>query len=258
MKLIDRFKNFLKRGGAKMGVSTTLNKITDHPRIGVSDSEYQRINEDLQFFQGTFPNVKFTNTYGEHKTRPYTSLNMAEVICCRMASLLVNEQMTFSIANNTLADKYVHEVFDSNDFIKNFERYLESGLAQGGLAMRSYVDGDNIKIAYVQAPVFYPLQSNANDISEAAIATKTTTTEGQRTIYWTLLEFHTWDGDKYVIDNELYRSEDVGTGGVRQSLNANEIYADLTEHITSPLGLSIFDNARPTLAQINDAYDQYH
>ncbi|WP_419154489.1 phage portal protein, partial [Weissella bombi] len=213
--------------------------------------------------------------------RPYTSLNMAQVLCRRMASLLVNEQMTFSIANNKTADDYVHETFSKNDFIKNFERYLESGLALGGLAMRPYVDGDDIKIAYIQAPVFYPLQSNANDISEAAIATKTTTTEGQRTIYWTLLEFHSWNGNKYVIDNELYRSEDAGTVGVRQSLNANEIYADLTEHaelnnftrplfvylkpfgfnnrdITSPLGLSIFDNARSTLRQINDAYDQYH
>ncbi|MCM6795671.1 phage portal protein, partial [Weissella paramesenteroides] len=213
--------------------------------------------------------------------RPYTSLNMAQVLVRRMASLLVNEQMTFTIADNKSADEYVHDVFSKNDFVKNFERYLESGLALGGLAMRPYIDGNEIKIAYVQAPVFFPLQSNANDISEAAIATKTTTVEGNNTVYWTLLEFHSWNGNKYVIDNELYRSMDANAVGVRQTLSANEIYANLADHseldnftrplfvylkpfgfnnrdITSPLGLSIFDNARSTLRQINDAYDQFH
>ena len=281
MKLVDSVLNFFRRGGAKMGVTNTLTNITDHPRIGVPEAEYDRIRENLKYFEGKFKDVAYRNTYGEIRHRPYTSLNMAQVLVRRMASLLVNEQMTFTIADNKSADDYVHDVFSKNDFIKNFERYLESGLALGGLAMRPYVDGDEIKIAYVQAPVFFPLQSNANDISEAAIATKTTTVEGHNTVYWTLLEFHSWNGTKYVIDNELYRSMDANTVGVRQTLSANEIYANLADHseldnftrplfvylkpfgfnnrdITSPLGLSIFDNARSTLRQINDAYDQFH
>lgn len=281
MKLVDSVLNFFRRGGAKMGVTNTLTNITDHPRIGVPEAEYDRIRENLKYFESKFKDVTYRNTYGEIRHRPYTSLNMAQVLVRRMASLLVNEQMTFTIADNKSADDYVHDVFSKNDFIKNFERYLESGLALGGLAMRPYVDGDEIKIAYVQAPVFFPLQSNANDISEAAIATKTTTVEGKNTVYWTLLEFHSWDGNKYVIDNELYRSMDENTVGVRQTLSANEIYANLADHseldnftrplfvylkpfgfnnrdITSPLGLSIFDNARSTLRQINDAYDQFH
>lgn len=281
MKLVDSVLNFFRRGGAKMGVTNTLTNITDHPRIGVPEAEYDRIRENLRYFEGKFKDVAYRNTYGEIRHRPYTSLNMAQVLVRRMASLLVNEQMTFTIADNKSADEYVHDVFSNNDFIKNFERYLESGLALGGLAMRPYVDGDEIKIAYVQAPVFFPLQSNANDISEAAIATKTTTVEGQNTVYWTLLEFHSWNGTKYVIDNELYRSMDENTVGVRQTLSANEIYANLADHseldnftrplfvylkpfgfnnrdITSPLGLSIFDNARNTLRQINDVYDQFH
>ncbi|MCM6765888.1 phage portal protein [Weissella paramesenteroides] len=264
-----------------MGVTNTLTNITDHPRIGVPEAEYDRIRENLMYFEGKFKDVAYRNTYGEIRHRPYTSLNMAQVLVRRMASLLVNEQMTFTIADNKSADEYVHDVFSKNDFVKNFERYLESGLALGGLAMRPYIDGNEIKIAYVQAPVFFPLQSNANDISEAAIATKTTTVEGNNTVYWTLLEFHSWNGNKYVIDNELYRSMDANAVGVRQTLSANEIYANLADHseldnftrplfvylkpfgfnnrdITSPLGLSIFDNARSTLRQINDAYDQFH
>ena len=265
-----------------MGVVDSLNNITDHPRIGVSEREYDRIRDNLLYLQGNFPDVKFKNTYGDTKKRPYTALNMAQLTVRRMASILVNEQMTFVVGEeDSEANKYAHEVLDNNDFVKNFERYLESALALGGLAMRPYTDGDQIKIAYVQAPVFFPLRSNANDVSEAAIATKTTTTEGQTKIYWTLLEFHSWDGDKYVIDNELYRSTDENKVGTLQTLSANPAYEDLEPHvemqnmarplfvyvkpfgfnnrdITSPLGLSIYDNARPTLQQINDAYDQFH
>ena len=66
-------------------------------------------------------------------------------------------------------------------FNKNFERYLESALALGGLAMRPYVDGDKIRVAFVQAPVFLPLQSNTQDVSNAAILTKTIKSEGRKT-----------------------------------------------------------------------------
>ena len=92
-----------------MGVTNTLTNITDHPRIGVPESEYDRIRENLQYFEGKFNDVAYRNTYGEIRHRPYTSLNMAQVLARRMASLLVNEQMTFTIADNKSADEYVHD-----------------------------------------------------------------------------------------------------------------------------------------------------
>ncbi|WP_433322324.1 phage portal protein [Weissella tructae] len=264
-----------------MGVVQTLNKITDHPDIGVAEHEYSRIADNLQFFKGEFPQVAAKNGYGRMFKRDYVSLNMAQVLCRRLSSMMVNEQMTVSIEDNSAADAYANEVLTNNDFIKNFERYLESAMALGGLAMRPYADGDKIKISFIQAPVFYPLRSNANDISEAAIATKTVTVEGQKKIYWTLLEFHKWSEDNYIVSNELYRSEVSDSVGVEQSLTANRVYEDLqpetimtglerplfvylkpfgfnNKDITSPLGLSVFDNARNTLKFINDTYDQYN
>lgn len=264
-----------------MGIGTQLTKITDHPRIGVSAQEYDRIDDDLRYFQGDFPSVKYRNTYGHTMERDYVPLNMAQVVCKNLASILVNENMTIDIKGNSAALKFVQDVFEHNDFNKNLERYLESGLALGGLAMRPYIDGDTIKIAYIQAPVFYPLRSNTGDVSEAAIASRTTTTKGQMPIYWTLLEFHSWskDGKTYMIDNELYRSDQKNMVGTQVDLSM--MYDDLLPHvemegltrplftyfkpfgfnnkdITSPLGLSIYDNARNTLQAINDAYDKFH
>jgi A118 family predicted phage portal protein len=164
---------------------------------------------------------------------------------------------------------------------KDFERYLESGLAMGGLAIRPYVDAETgaIKLAWIQAPNFFPLRSNTNEVTEAAIATPTTVTEHGRTIYYTLLEFHEWKPSGYTITNELYRSEVKGTIGKQVPLSM--IYPDLADTVNmpgfsrplfvylkpagfnnkslnSPLGIGVCENALTTLKQLNDTFDQFN
>ena len=163
-------------------------------------------------------------------------------------------------------------------FNKNFERYLESCLALGGMAMRPYFDGKTIKVAFIQAPVFLPLQSNMQDVSSAAIITKTVKSQGKTNIYYTLVEFHEWNDEDLTITNELYKSNNSSTIGSQVLLS--ELYEDLEESIVikglsrplftylktpgmnnkdinSPLGLSIFDNAKTTIDFINRTYDEF-
>ena len=144
--------------------------------------------------------------------------------------------------------------------------------------MRPYVDDDRIRVSFVQAPVFLPLQSNTQDVSSAAIVTKTLKTEGQKTKYYSLIEFHEWSKDSYTITNELYESESKTRVGQRVPLSM--LYEDLEETVTlngltrplftylkppgmnnkdinSPLGLSIFDNAKTTMDFINTTYDEF-
>lgn len=278
----------------------SLSSVLDHPKIDMDSREYDRIREDRQYFEGHFPDVTYYNTYGRKKTRPYVSLNMLQVLCRRMASLLYNEQskITVSTANsddsnvnggnvadihNDPANEFVQSVLNANDFNKNFEYYLESCLALGGLAIRPYVDQTtgSIKLSWAQAPTFYPLRSNTNNVSSAAIATKSARTENGAQVYYTLLEFHEWSSSKYTITNELYRSDLKEQVGVQVPLG--DLYPDLAptasldtavfkrplfvylkpagfnnKSLDSPLGLGIGDNARTTLTQINDAYDQFN
>ena len=145
--------------------------------------------------------------------------------------------------------------------------------------MRPYVDNGRVRVSFIQAPVFLPLQSNTQDVSSAAIVTKTIKAAGQKNIYYTLIEFHEWSKDgKYIISNELYRSESSEQVGGRVPLA--EVYEDLEEQveldgltrplfsylkppgmnnkdINSPLGLSIFDNAKSTIDFINTTYDEF-
>ena len=58
----------------------------------------------------------------------------------------------------------------------------------GGLAMRPYVDRDKVRVSFIQAPVFLPLQNNTQDVSSAAIITKTIKSEGNKQKFYTLIE----------------------------------------------------------------------
>lgn len=278
MGVIRNIINRLRQGGAALGVIQSLNKVTDHPKIAINSKEYDRIAENLKYFEGDFPNVKYRNTYGRELTRPFNSLNIAKVSVRRLASIIFNEQMKLEIKGNDTANDFVHDTLTNNGFLKNFDEYLESCLALGGLAMRPYYDGKKIDISYIQAPVFYPLRSNTNDISEAAIVSVTTQTKGNKEYYYTLIEFHEWEGDTYVITNELYESTEKNVVGTKVALNT--VYEDLQERvpitglsrplfvylkpfsknnkdITSPLGLSIYDNAKNTMNLINEIHDQF-
>lgn len=288
MGLIQKVKDFFNRGRYNMQTSN-LNSILDHPKIAVSQEEYDRIQRNLIYYQSKFDDIKYINSDGDTKYRKYNHLPIARTASKKIASLVYNEQSEIT-ADNEKVNEFLTQTLDNDCFNKNFERYLESALALGGLAMRPYVDGDRIRVAFVQAPVFLPLQSNTQDVSSAAILTKTIKSEGRKNVYYTLVEFHEWvtaDGSEqgstkdksyYRITNELYKS-DIGDV-LGQRVNLSELYPDLepvtvlqglsrslftylktpgmnNKDINSPLGLSIFDNAKTTIDFINRTYDEF-
>ncbi|WP_436645086.1 phage portal protein [Latilactobacillus sakei] len=264
----------------------SLTKIVDHPKINVEQSEYDRIAKSLQYFEGGFDDVKYHNSDHELKTRPYMSINMMKVVAKRMASLLYNEQCRINVGGDNEfedANEFIQATFSDNDFNKNFECYLESDLALGGLVIRPYFDvgQGKIKLSWCQAPTVYPLRNNTNDVSEIAIASVNQTIENDKVVYYTLLEFHEWVNGAYQITNELYRSENKSVVGIQVPLASYEAYKDIApvavlnevtrpvfiylkpqgfnnRNITSPLGIGVCDNALSTLKHIDDTFDQFN
>ena len=288
MNLIQKVKDLFNRGRYQMETAN-LNSILDHPKVAVTQAEFRRIQHNLSYYQSKFDDVEYTNTDGDRKHRKLNHLPIARTAAKKIASLVYNEQAEITADDDILND-FLNDMLGNDRFNKNFERYLESALALGGLAMRPYVDGDKIRVAFIQAPVFLPLQSNTQDVSSAAILTKTIKSEGKNNVYYTLVEFHEWvtkDGDTYGstkdkslyrITNELYKSRTDSTLGER--VNLSELYPDLepvtvlkdlsrplftylktpgmnNKDINSPLGLSIFDNAKTTIDFINRTYDEF-
>lgn len=276
MGIVQTIKDLFTRSKYVM-TTESLTDITDHPKIAVSSAEYDRIRESLKYFAGKYPLIKYTDSNGTLQKRAFNHLPIARTASKKIASLVFNEQAEIKVDDAT-ADKFIQEQLNNDRFTKNFERYLESCLALGGLAMRPYIDGEQVRVSFVQAPVFLPLQSNTQDVSSAAIVTKTLKTQGQKVLYYSLIEFHEWTKDGYTITNELYESESKTRIGQRVPLNV--IYEDLQETVTlngltrplftylkppgmnnkdinSPLGLSIFDNAKTTMDFINTTYDEF-
>lgn len=254
-----------------------LTYITDHPKIAVSSAEYDRIRENIKYFSGRYPQVEYRDSNGNKNKRDFNHLPIGRTAAKKIASLVFNEQAEIKLDDES-ANKFIQQQLQDDRFTKNFERYLESCLALGGLAMRPYVDGERVRVSFIQAPVFLPLQSNTQDVSSAAIVTKTIKADGNKQRYYTLIEFHEWSNDKYTVSNELYRSDNQNAIGSRVPLS--EIYEDLEEvvelnglsrplftylrppgmnnkDINSPLGLSIFDNAKTTIDFLNTTYDEF-
>ena len=271
--------------------TSNLNSILEHPKIAVTQEEYDRIKRNLVYYQSKWDDVQYKNTDGDIKSRPMNHLPIARTASKKIASLVYNEQATITTKNEIL-QKFLDDMLTNDRFNKNFERYLESCLALGGLAMRPYIDGDKVRVAFIQAPVFFPLESNTQDVSSAAILTKTIKSEGRKNVYYTLVEFHEWitaDGQEtgstndkkyYRITNELYKSDVTDVLGQRVNLSELDKYRNLepvtvfenlsrplftylktpgmnNKDINSPLGLSIFDNAKTTIDFINRSYDEF-
>ena len=279
--MFERVKALFRIGGAKVGVVQTLNDITDHPKISVNSNEFNRIRENRRIYKNTFPDVSYINSEGLSATRPFHSLNVSKVVSRKLSKLVFNDGCDITVDDDN-ADKFLQAVFSDNKFRKNFGEELEAGYAIGGLALRPYVDTNTgkIKISYCRADTFYPLQSNTNDISEAAIATVTQQAEGQKTVYYTLLEFHEWENGTYWIRNELYRSDEQNQVGVKIPLATLEKYKNLKDEVAmkgfsrplfvyiklagknnldlnSPLSLGVIDNAKRQLIDINEKYDEF-
>ncbi|HFU4448735.1 TPA: phage portal protein [Streptococcus suis] len=277
MGIIQTIKNFFTRSKYAM-TAQSLGKITEHPKIMVSSDEYERIENNVRYYAGRFDKVKYKDSNGTQQVRDFNHLPIGRTAAKKIASLVFNEQAEIKV-NNQDADVFLLETLKNDRFNKNFERYLESCLALGGLAMRPYVDDDKVRVSFIQAPVFFPLQTNTQDVSSAAIVTKSTKVVNKKLMYYTLIEIHEWKNSlDYFITNELYESEEVGRVGSRVPLNV--IYEDLKDvvkvdnvtrplftylkppgmnnrDINSPLGLSIFDNAKTTIDFINTTYDEF-
>lgn len=278
MRFLDRIKSLFVRGGAKVGMVSTLETILDHPKINGNKKEYARINRSLMYYEGLYPKIKYKNSNGNQAEREPSTINMMKKVSNQYASVVFNEQCEIEVDGP--AAEFINDVFEHNDFKKNFSKYLEPMFALGGLACRPYLDThtNQIEFSWALADAFYPLESNTNNISECAIPFTTTRTDGKRTIYYTLLEFHEWENGQYIVRNELYRSEREEAVGVNVPLS--ELYEDLEEETAfnnltrpifaylkpsgfnninpySPLGLGVCDNARHTLDRINRTYDEF-
>lgn len=269
-KTIARVKGWL----TKMGILKSLKTINEHKDVVVDPKAYDRIAKNKAIYSGyldEWHHMSYRTSQGEMKTRDRLSMGMGKKIAEEMATLIFNEKASIVI-DDTAAHEFIEQTLNKNGFHKNFSRYLEYAYALGGMAVKVYFYDGQVKLAYAVADAFYPLSSDSENIDEALFISE----ERRGDYYYTLLEWNEWEGNRYVVTNELYQSSVQGELGTRVGLAT--LYPDLEEKtyidnlrrplfvyfkpniannkdLTSPLGISLFENCYDDLFLLDYMYD---
>ena len=229
-------------------------------------------------------------------TRTLFRLGMAKAICAELAGLIWSEGADIHITTNGEDDtleRFVLGVLKENAFNEKMQELIEQGAALGGAAMKEYVkvkrddDGrpeagtERIMIDYCMADQFVPTAWDNAKVTEAVFVSR----KAKDGMYWTRLEWHKWDGETYVITNDLYGTKQRQSNGQDQDilgywypLSAAEPFLEPKTEIkglntslfaywrtpianniddNSPLGISVYGNAFDTLHALDICYDSF-
>lgn len=233
-------------------------------------------------------------------TRKMAHMNTGKSVCAELASLVFGDCVNINVTregwNSEDPDplgEFVADVLRRNAFSTKMQEHCEQALALGGGAIKIWFEprrneqggvipgeGD-MRIGYAMADQFVPTAWDNARVTEGVFISRV----AKDGYYYTRLEWHKWNGDTYVITNELYRA-DMEKGerpdttqdilGIRVPLS--DVYPMLAEETTfkgleqslftyyrtpiannlddnSPLGVSMYANALDTLRSIDTVYD---
>lgn len=267
------FKMNLTKGYQSLSSIKGLNYDTAHyNRIGLWKALYSGLSKDIH-------QLKYMTLEGQRK-RWMKSLRMPKVMCEELAKLVYNEKCEININDPATEGEspfidYVKSVLEENRFHSIFQSQLEKNYAMGGLIAKTYVEDGQIKIVFVSADAFIPTQWRNGKVYAGVFVNSSKRGE----YYYTHLEKHEWDKGLYIIKNELYRSTESNSIGIR--VNLSEMYPDIEEEVPidglgrplfvytkpniannfdteSPLGVSIFANCLDTIESLDRAFDSFN
>lgn len=295
MGLVNTIKDWFRKGGAAVGITKSLNSITDDDRIATNPEEVSRIKLAERYYRGSYIYrrgmpanvVQYHNTEGLPQQHDYYTINMTQNIAKRLASICLNSGFNVSLDSKSNPDadlkqvsQFVDDWLEQSGINRNLESKLEQAIPAGGFAARPYIDNGKIKVAWVRADQFYSLDSNTEEVSQAVIASKSVKVIDRKRYYYTLLEFHQWDNADYVVTNELYKSDDSEQVGQQVMLGTDDMYTGVEASVRfanfkrplfvyfkspgqnnlapeSPLGVGFVNNTKNILDAINYTHDSF-
>ena len=246
-----------------------------------------------------------------NQTRQLFRLNTAKAVSAELASLVWGEECQFSVSTTGWVEQmnedgvitnpdplkeFIEDVLRKNAFGEKLQELIEQGLALGGSAIKVWhdvkrdregneiPDTGTIRMGYCMADQFVPLAWDNAQITEGVFISR----RARKGWYYTRLEWHRWNGETYVITNELYKA-DMQRGAEGQNQDILGIRCPTTElqdmfpglepetvvpveeslfsyfrtpianniDDNSPLGVSIYANALETLHAIDICYDSF-
>lgn len=244
------------------------------------------------------PTIKDPNA-----TRNMFYLNLSKAVCSELAGMVWTDQteVTVSTEGFTPAENgpddplqgFVNKVLRDNNFGVKMLEAIEQAAALGGEAVKVWRDvkrdaegreipeTEKIKIGWCMADQFIPTAWDNASVSEGVFISR----QAKDGYYYTRLEWHKWDGETYVITNDLYRANMKGAAGENQDILGVQVplaaVYPLLDEVTpitgleaslfsyfrtptanniddnSPLGVSIYANAMETLHALDICFDSF-
>ena len=274
--MFEGFKSFMRKVGVKLKLIKELESVTDHKKVSLPEDFYNQIIKWREMHKGYLPelhDIKYRTIEKGVDTRTMATLGMPKVISNEMASLIFNERCAISVSDDDF-DTFIEDVFKNNKFNGNFQQYLEFMFAQGGMVVKPYVKGGQIKLSYVTADCFLPISWTNTNITEGVFVSEIRR-QGKT---YTHLEWHTFEGNEYIIKNELYESATGVDLGTKVSLSImfdnlepetrlknvkRPLFAYFQPAIannidsTVPLGVSVYANSIDTIKAIDIVFDSF-
>jgi len=125
------------------------------------------------------------------------TMNIPAAISSEIARLTTIEMKTV-VSGSARAD-YINTQYQR--VIAKAREFTEQACAMGAVALKPYVQGDQIMTSVVQACDFYPAAFDSDGDVTAAVFLDYIYIEDKK---YTRLEYHKLDGDKYTISNKAY------------------------------------------------------
>ena len=239
------------------------------------------------------PIKTLNNPKGKHRTM--ATMNAGKMAAAQMARYVWNERCSIRASmagrdgGDDPLDGFLQEVITENRFGTAFGDLLEKAFALGGGALREWVEipkdekgndaGEGkIRLGYTMASQFVPTAWDNSRVRCGIFINR----EARDGYYYTVVEWHHWDGKTYRVTNDLYRMPIKEAAEPQNILGwwypLNEIYPALSpdtiiedveqtyfQYIrpfganyaddNSPLGMSIYAPAMSTLHGLDIMFD---
>lgn len=298
MSIFDRIKKGFQRMTAETGLSKEYKDIWDVKGIPAFRQFYDfSIFPAKYVWRGFYKPWHIVKSFsiGNRKgTRQLYRMDIAKAICAELAGLIWSEGADIHITFNGDDDylqRFVEMVLEKNAFGRKMQEHIEQSCALGGGAIKEYVivkhdeqgkpiEGtEKICLDYCMADQFVPTSWDNAEVSEAVFVSR----KAKDGYYFTRLEWHKWNGETYVISNDLFRAPmKDGSGNDQDILGFRyplaDVYPDIAELTminglstslfsyyrtpqannaddNSPLGISVYGNAFDTLHALDICYD---
>ena len=241
------------------------------PIGNISDYYTNEIETAKKIYQGSPPWQTVKSSGIKKKSRRRSLLNMAKVVCDKLAALTFSEQCDIKCDNEEY-DRLIAETLEKNAFGSRFPEWLSRAFALGGGVLKLNIIDSELSVNYLNADTFFPVKWDNKHITGGIF--RTTYTMGGK--YYRIYEYSHVTGSGLSVEHSVWKSDNKNSMGVladiREIFPETEEKYDFTGIKTPlfsyfkpaignnkcfdiPLGIPVFANCYDTLEEIDVVFD---